>query len=275
MLTPSIIHLDDYAYAGEGACGESYYHRTDEHLMLKLYYQSARYSTAENEYVFSRKAYEAGVPTPRPMDFVTDGNGRFGLLFEKIKNKKSFARAVSEEPQQVEHYARQFAQMCLDLHATILEKSQFPSAKNRYLKMLDENPFFTSIERQWTRNFIKNIPDTYTALHGDLQFGNALLSDSGNYFIDLGDFAYGHPYIDLGKMLLCSCFASPDFIKECFHLETSTAKEFWKFFVQGYFGNDADLESVTKMIRPYAELATLQVEHVTGCKILEYHKFIG
>ena len=37
-MDPILINLNDYVPAGEGANGESYNHRTDEGIMLKLYF---------------------------------------------------------------------------------------------------------------------------------------------------------------------------------------------------------------------------------------------
>lgn len=270
-MTPIIIDINDYIHSGEGANGESYFHKSDPAVMMKLYFASAPYEIIENELLFAQKVYDLGIPTPKPGDFITDGNGRYGIRFQRITGKKSFARAIGEEPHRVEEYARDFAQMCLNLHSTHVDKTQFPNMKDVNLEMLANNPYFNDNERQWVLDFMATIPDTDTALHGDLQFGNAIMADGKKYFIDLGDFAYGHPYFDLGQVLLCCYYDSEDFVRENFHMELATANEFWKYFVKEYFGETANLEEITEMIRPYSGLKTLLIERNAGVYMPQFH----
>lgn len=273
-MEPILIDLNDYEYAGEGANGASYNHRTDKTLMMKLYNASAPYEIIESELDFARKVYEAGIPTPKPGEFVTDGNGRYGIRFERIVGKKSFSRAVGDDPSRVEEYAREFARMCLQLHSTHMDKADFPDIKEVDLKLLAEDPYFTEEERERVAAFIKASPDGDTAIHGDLQFSNAIMSESGRYFIDLGDFACGHPYFDLGMVLLCCRYDDADFVREVFHMDLETASEFWVYFVKEYFGEDADPDEIDRMLRPYAGLKVLIIERNAGMHFPQFHALL-
>lgn len=122
--------------------------------------------------------------------------------------------------------------------------------------------------------FIKSAPDGDTAIHGDLQYSNAIMSDSGEYFIDLGDFCCGHPYFDLGMVLLCCVYDDDAFIRETFHMEPETAREFWKYFVKGYFGEDADPDETEKILRPYAGLKVLIIERNAGMYFPNFHALL-
>ena len=273
-MTPQLINLDDYVYSGEGANGASYYHRSDPTLMLKLYNASAPYAIIESELTLARKVYDLGIPTPRPGDFVTDGQGRYGIRFQRIVGKKSFSRAVGDDPSQVERYARTFAAMCRQLHATHLPAGAFPDIKEVDLAMLAENPFFTDEERARVADFIRRAPDGDTAIHGDLQFSNAITADGRNYFIDLGDFACGSPLFDLGMVLLCCVYDDAAFVRDVFHMEPDTALAFWHWFVKGYYGDDADPDEVERMLRPYAGLKVLIIERNTGIHFPQFHKLL-
>ena len=273
-MTPQLINLDDYVYSGEGANGASYYHRSDPTLMLKLYNASAPYAIIESELTLARKVYDLGIPTPRPGDFVTDGQGRYGIRFQRIVGKKSFSRAVGDDPSQVERYARTFAAMCRQLHATHLPAGAFPDIKEVDLAMLAENPFFTDEERARVADFIRRAPDGDTAIHGDLQFSNAITTDGRNYFIDLGDFACGSPLFDLGMVLLCCVYDDAAFVRDVFHMEPDTALAFWHWFVKGYYGDDADPDEVERMLRPYAGLKVLIIERNTGIHFPQFHKLL-
>ena len=97
-------------------------------------------------------------------------------------------------------------------------------------RQLADNPFFSPAEKDRLLRFIQDAPDTDTAIHGDLQFGNAIFAGDARYFIDLGDFCYGYPLFDVG-MVYCTAFLSePDFVKEAFHMEPRTALRFWQAF---------------------------------------------
>lgn len=267
------IDLNDYVHSGEGANGTSYNHRTDPRKMIKMYNANVDPKEVAKELEFAGKVYRTGIPTPKPGEFITDGTGRYGIAFERIPGKVSFSRATSNHPEKVEEYARKFAGMCLKLHSTEVSRTEFPSIKELDLQMLEENPYFTPEEKRRTREFILNAPDATTAIHGDLQYSNALMSDEGDYFIDLGSFAYGHPYFDLGQVMLCCVITPVDFLKEVYHLEPPVAREFWHWFVKGYFGDDASVEEVTKMIEPYSGLMTLLIEKCTGhCP--HFHKYL-
>lgn len=268
------IDLNDYVHSGEGANGESYFHKTDPGLMLKLYFAGANIRNVVSEHEIAQKVYEAGIATPRPGEFITDGNGRYGIRFERLADKVSFSRAVANEPDRVEELARRFARMSMELHSTKLDTTKFESMKERDLRDLHDSPFFTEDERRRTEKFLLEIPEIDTALHGDLQYSNALITPKGDYFIDLGDFAYGHPYFDLGQVYLSCCFSPDEFIRETFHLEPATAREFWRFFVMEYFGEDVSFKEVCETIRPYSGLMTLLIDRAMNTRMDIFHALL-
>ena len=256
------IDLADYEYAGEGANGVSYNHRYDPDVMLKLY-RPGMVLQPLDEMRIARKVFETGIPTPEPGDYVTDGT-RFGVRFRRIRNKVSYARAVGDHPENVVRYAEEFAGMCRELHATHVDTAAFECVKDRYARQLAENPFFTSLEKDRLLRFIQEAPDTDTAIHGDLQYGNAIFAGDERFFIDLGDFCYGYPLFDIG-MVYCTAFLSePDFVRDAFHMEPALSVRFWKAFAPAYFGTDRPLRDTEAEVRPFAGLKTIIVERDMG-----------
>ena len=256
------VDMADYEYAGEGANGVSYNHRSDPDVMLKLY-NPGKVTQPLDEMRIARKVFAAGIPTPEPGDYVTDGV-RYGIRFRRVRGKVSYARAVGNHPEDVVRYAEEFAAMCRELHATHVDTTVFECVKDRYLRQLVENPFFTPSEKDRLARFIQDAPDTDTAIHGDLQFGNAIFADGKRYFIDLGDFCYGYPLFDIG-MVYCTAFLSePDFVREAFHMEPALSVRFWKAFAPAYFGTDRPLRDIEAEVRPFAGLKTIIVERDMG-----------
>ncbi len=269
-MTTTRIDLNDYVRTGEGANGASYNHKTDKSIMLKMYFRN--FEEAQKELEVAQKVYAAGIPTPEPGDLVTDGE-RMGIRFRRIEGKKSYSRACGDNPERTEEYAREFAQLCKRLHATKVDTTQFENVKDRLFHMLDNNPFFTPEEKKKLRNFIAEAPEKDAAIHGDLQFSNAIFVEGTNnpLFIDLGDFCYGDPMFDLGMVYLCCKLNDEAWTKEQYHMSNATAARFWDAFAREYFGPDADLEEVEKAILPYAGLKVLIIERDSHRRMPQFH----
>ena len=264
------INLEDYVHAGEGANGESFNHRTDPDIMMKLY-NPGKVQQPYDEMLMARKVYELGIPTPEPGEYVTDGV-RYGIRFRRIVGKVSYSRATADHPENVERYAAEFAEMCKKLHAVHVDTTQFENVKDRYYRLLAENPFFTPAQKDAIGKFIADAPDTDTAIHGDLQYSNAIFVGDKRYFIDLGDFCYGYNLFDVGMVYLCCCLSGEEFIREVFHLPLDLAAKFWEYFVPVYFGPGMSVKEATEMIAPYAGIKTLIVERDTKCPMPQFRE---
>lgn len=265
------ISLDDYVLSGGGFNGESYNHKTDPSVMLKLYFPG-KIRQPLDEMLLARKVYDLGIPTPEPGEYVVTEDGRYGIRFRRIANKKSYSRATGDNPEKVGHYAREFAGMCLQLHSTHVDPGDFENVKGRYYRLLSENPFFTGSEKDRIGRFIADTPDEDTAIHGDLQYSNAIFTGDRRYFIDLGDFCYGNHLFDVGMVYLCCCLSGEEFIRETFHMPKPLAVEFWEHFAPAYFGSDIPAKEIEEMIRPYAGLKTLIVERDSKCPMPEFRE---
>ena len=262
-MEPIKISLDDYVLSGGGANGESYDHKSDPSVMLKLYFPG-KIQQPLDEMNLARKVYEIGIPTPEPGEYVVTEDGRYGIRFRRILGKKSYSRATADEPEKVAFFASEFAQMCLKLHDTHLDTTQFDNVKDRYYRLIEESPFFSATEKDRLGRFIADTPESDTAIHGDLQYSNAIFVGDERYFIDLGDFCYGNKLFDLGMVYLC-CILSPEpFILETFHMPKSLSSKFWQHFAESYFGAGIPLKEIEEMISPYAGLKTLIIERDTG-----------
>lgn len=264
------INLDDYVHSGEGANGESFFHRTDPTVMMKLYHPG-KVQQPLDEMIMARKVFDLGIPSPEPGEYVTDGV-RYGIRFRRIEGKVSYSRATADHPEKVAQYAAEFAGMCRDLHKIHVDTASFENVKDRNYRLLEENPFFTKGEKDAIGRFIADCPDTDTAIHGDLQFSNAIFVGDKRYFIDLGDFCYGHPNFDVAMMYLCCILDGEEYLQNIFHMSKATAIRFWEAFATVYFGEDRSLEDIAKEIEPFAGLKTLIIERDSGKPMTEFRK---
>ena len=259
-MKAELINLEDYDYSGEGANGASYNHKTDPRFMLKLYNTSKPLDFITSELERAKKVYDLGIPSPKPGVLVTDGE-RYGIRFERILNKRSFSRAVGDDPsdENIRFRAREFAKMCKLLHGTECPDGMFENVKDVYKRDLKYS-FFSDEEKKKVAEFIDSVPDARTAIHGDLQFSNAITDGTNNYFIDLGDFAYGNPLFDLGMVLMCCKYSDDAFIEEVFHMKKATSTKFWEHFVPEYFDGRMTPDQAEKMLRPFAGLKSIIIE---------------
>jgi len=258
-MDPIKIDLNDYVLTGGGFNGESYDHKTDPSIMLKLYHPG-KIQQPLNEMNLARKVFETGIPTPEPGEYVVTEDGRYGIRFRRIPGKVSYSRAMGDHPEKVKQYAEEFAQMCLQLHSTHVDTTLFEDVKTNYYHLLQENPFFTKAEKDKLERFIVDVPERDTAIHGDLQYSNAIFVGEKRYFIDLGDFCYGYPLFDLGMVYAVSVLNEEQFLKEYYHMDKATSLRFWECFAFAYFGSGRTLKDIEEEIMPFVGLKTLMVE---------------
>ncbi len=260
------ISLNDWVLAGGGAQGESYNHKSDSSLMLKLFGEQIDRDEIIAEVEISRIAAENGVPCPKPGELVQVGN-RLGIIFQRILNKKSFCTAIAHDPSLLPDLAVRMANMARNLHSTPATDRRVPCQTDFFARLLDRITYIQGSMRQEMENAIdiavKN--ETHTLLHGDFHYGNIITDGTNDYFIDLGAFSYGHPYFDLTMLYFTAFFADEERRMHDFHINGETTRRFWEHFKPAYFGADAkpDKELCHEM-QPYFLLRTLFFDSALG-----------
>lgn len=252
METYKQINLNDYVQTGEGGTSLTYTHKTRP-TMAKLFNLVNEAELAEKEFQTARAVFEMGIPTPEPLQLVTDGERR-GVEYELIKNKRSFTRIISQEPERLEEISLSFARMARELHDIKADTSRFTSIKERLRRFyLEKGDRVTEEYKERALAFIDKAPDADTCLHGDLHIGNVITDGQRDLWIDLGQFGYGEPEWDLGWMwTLCNQMDGKrsDFI---LHVTPETLKAHWNIFITAYVGTDdqAVIGQYTKRLMAY------------------------
>lgn len=245
------INLDEYTRSGEGGTAVTYT-RKDGNSLAKLYNPGFEADNAEKEYLTARAVFEMGVPTPEPYRLVTDGQ-RHGAEYELIKDKRSFARIISEQPDRLQEISLSFAGMAKKLHQMPADTNRIPDIKDVLRQFYTEKNCVPEEYKQRALHFLEISPEGNTCIHGDLHIGNIITDGKRSLWIDIGQFGFGVPEWDLGWMwTICHNLDEKraDFL---LHLTPEALVNHWNIFISAYLGttNPQEIESFTRRILPF------------------------
>lgn len=245
------INLDDYIQTGEGGTALTYNHK-DGKTLAKLFMSSVAADNAAREFHINQVVYESGLPTPKPIRLITDGE-RFGAEYELISPKRSFTRIISQEPDQLVPLSERFARLARKIHETPADTKRLPDMKELVGEWIDKFENLPDAYKERFHRFLDTVPSTPTCLHGDLHIGNIITDGQRDLWIDVGDFAYGVPQWDLCMMYFSSHFLSPDRADNIFHLDNDSLKAHWNAFAPVYYGTDSKevLEAEVRKLYPF------------------------
>ena len=251
---PELIDANEYTRFGEGFTAQAY-NSADGRSMIKLYSDYIGDEVPLNELRLSWSIMDLGVKIPAAYRLVTDGQ-RKGVEFERVRDKKSFARAISDDPASLERYAALFAAEAKKLHATKCSTDgMFPSIADRFLPIIEKADDFSPETKEKMKKFVNGLDGGITTcLHGDFHIGNILTCPKGVYWIDIADFGYGDPRCDVGMLYLCSHMNPEELTQELFHISNTQILRFWEVFCREYYGPERSLEDIDKEIKPFAGL---------------------
>ena len=245
------INLDDYIQIGEGGTALTYTHK-DGLSLAKLYNPGFEADRAKAEFLTARAVFELGIPSPEPFRLITDGQ-RSGAEYELIKNKRSYTRIISQEPERLEEISLKFARMAKELHAKQADTTRLQSYKQRIANFYHEKDMVPEDYKQRVLQFLDTVPDTPRCLHGDLHIGNIITDGQRDLWIDLGEFAYGVPEWDLA-LLWTMCHNMPgDRVEHIFHITHDTMMAHWDIFFPAYLGTSDPqaIHEATQRLLPY------------------------
>ena len=85
-------------------------------------------------------------------------------------------------------------------------------------------------------------------------------------WIDLGDFGYGYPMLDLGMLYFLTRLATEERAQLLFHLGLEDVNRIWDIFVEEYAGvrTPAEKEAFEQEVRRYAALHMIYLGVTVG-----------
>lgn len=268
------ITPDNWIKEGHGFTADSYRSRDDENLLLKLFYTSNGMEIAEQEYARAINVAALGIPTPKTFEMVMV-EGKPGILFERIVNKHSFGRLVTDNPEKLPEYAGIFAEASKALHGTKCDTTKFPDQKEVMRELVRSVDIREEI-KEFLFDLLDRTDDIDTCLHGDLQTGNIVMGwckgcegrerEEGEaektYFIDLGTFAYGDPVFDIAEMYVSTkIYQNEKINQEILHMTAEQLDDFWKYYAPAYIGSDdpVRLQEFEDYVAPYSVFFMMQI----------------
>ena len=243
---PELVDMNDWEVSGDGFTAISYNHK-DGKVMMKLYADFMPSTVPIEELRVAKAVRDMGIETPAVNRLVTDGT-RIGVEFERVTGKRSFSRAISQEPENMDKYMREFARECRKLHATPCNTKEFNPVEDRFLRAVNGSKILDEEQKHKMAQFIATVPATRTCIHGDMHMGNLLMTGDRIFWIDLADFAYGNPLFDLGMLRFVALNEDEAMSDRIFHLSCAQMHQAWDIFVDEYFGHDADKDAINAQI---------------------------
>lgn len=240
------ISLDNWVQRGGGAYGKTYDNAQYPDMLLKVSHGAdGTQKGVINEFNCSKRVYDLGISTPKVYGIVKVGS-RYGILCQKLTDKKSFSRLIADNPERIPQIADVMAQRFKELTSRECDTTMFPNRKEQVLRAVWHYRYLTKKERDKLSCFISAIPDCTTCLHGDFQFGNIVRTPEKEYWIDLGQFGYGDPRFDIGHLLFAITQTKLAFARRIFHLTQSQAWQFWDCFVKSMLGESYNKETAAQ-----------------------------
>jgi uncharacterized protein (TIGR02172 family) len=245
------INLNDYILTGEGGTALTYT-KKDGLSLAKLYKPGFEADRAKAEFITASTVFDLGIPSPKPYRLITDGE-RSGAEYELIKNKRSYSRIISQEPERLEEISLKFARMAKEIHAKQADTTLLCSYKQRIERFYREKIRVPEDFKQRILKFLETVPETPRCVHGDLQIGNIITDGERDLWIDVGEFSYGTPEWDLSMLWTMCHNIKPEQADRLFHLTPEMMKAHWDIFFPAYLDTSDPqvVDEATKRLLPY------------------------
>lgn len=235
----------------------------DKKLLAKIFtdFSQKLLNEVQNEKEIISNAIEIGINTPNIYDIVELDDGRYGLIYEYIEDKKSLSRIISENPENTEIHIKKFAEMGKNFHSIKTNKNKFESMEERIIKNIKEQNVLNDSQKLIALNYLESMEKLDYCIHGDFQPSNFIISNGKEYVIDLGGISYGNPLLDVGFFYFFTNFLPYTITKSVFKCDEKYVKSFWNYFLKYYFEDKTKeyIDYINKEIKKIAMVSFMSI----------------
>lgn len=165
---------------------------------LKLFLQGFSDTRIKYEARIGNAVHELGIPSPALYGVVNVG-GCKGIVFQRIFGKPVLRHVVAE-PWKLDHYARQMAGLHFKIHGH--SAAGLPLQKEMLAASIRQSSGILGDKGKRVLEYLKSLPGGTSVCHGDLHFGNIIVSDDGLMAIDWMNACIGNPLGDVARTCL-------------------------------------------------------------------------
>ena len=230
------VSVEGAELIGKGANGKLY--RIDSDNVVKVYNNPDALDDISMEREKARIALVLGIPTAISYD-VVKVNGHYGSVFELL-NASSFANILAEEPERFDWCVKEFTELLLKIHGTVVPEGKLPRIKQTAIGWLSYLKDFLPEEAyDKAYRLITDVPEDDHMIHGDYHTKNVVLQGDEVLLIDMDTLAVGHPIFELASMYNAfRGFSEYDHsVLERFHgIPYETGIRFWNCVMKTYLG---------------------------------------
>ncbi|MBQ0016923.1 MAG: phosphotransferase [Bacteroidales bacterium] len=273
-----LIDLEDWEKFGGGGNGWSYNHKHDSSIIMKLNKKEISEEISYREFLTSKTLHEMGINCPKVLDFVTDGI-RFGMTIERIQDKQSYVKMIADNPDLLEPLAKDFAVQSKKFHSIKCDITLFDSNTERFRRLFASCPRFTDSDKKMLDGCLDALEDVQCPIHGDFTPSNIIRSDGKDYWIDLGNFSYGDPDMDLDSLNFIAKYTPAKVVEYIFHITRKQFKQFLEIYGREYYGDrwgskelKKKIDSIT-MIRVARTIAERPRASIIYLPLLHHQRF--
>ena len=254
------ISIDDCEKIGDGFYGNVY--RIDPETIVKVYKNKDSLDMVKREKELARKAFVLGIPTAIPYDIVKVGD-TYGAVFELL-NCKSLDTLIKEGTD-IKDLAKDCVEILKKMHSTEVDTNDFSNRKEKILEeaksckdLLNDETYDKLIE------FINNIEDKNTMIHGDFQIKNLMKQDDEILIIDMDTLSYGNPIFEFGALYasyVAFACVNENNPYEFLGIPYETTKKIWEYIFNDYFETKTE-EEKENLLKDIKILSFLQVLYI-------------
>lgn len=188
---------------GKGMTAEVFEWERDK--VLKLYFNKFGEEWLKYEAGVGKSIHAAGIPSPAVYEIVSIDE-RKGIVFQRITGSP-LIKHIKTEPWNIIYYAKQLAILQHKIHQ--FSANDLPSQKERFSVRIKGMTKISEDKQQRILEYIDCLPDGKSVCHGDLHFGNIIISGNRDKLtpIDWTNAYSGNPLGDVART--CLMLSSP------------------------------------------------------------------